>query len=112
MILVVRVNDSRGPRKLGQIMTDPGDIVEVVPDSHQFTPAELGNPDYRFIRVPLVQIEADALLAPDVDPVKKVARRVRAQSLPLGLLNRAKAGEILDIGRAVFLAAVARKAAS
>lgn len=112
MILVVRVADSRGARAVGQLMTDPGDIVEIVPDTHTFTPAELGNPDYRFVRVPLVQVEADALLAPDVDPVKKIARRVRAQALPLGLLNRAKAGEVFDLGRAVFLAAIARKAAS
>lgn len=111
MILVVRVADSRGPRAIGQVMTDPGDIVEVVPDDHVFSPAELGNPDYRFLRVPLVAIEAEALKAPDLDPVTQRATRMRAQGLPLGFLAGAKAGEIRDVSRAAFVAAVSRKPA-
>lgn len=110
MIIVVRIADSRGQRAVGQVMTDPGDVIEVVPDNHVFTPAELGNTDYRFIRVPLVAIEAEAMKAPDIDPVTKRARRARAQGVPLSLIERFKAGEVRDVSRAAFIAAVRRKA--
>lgn len=110
MILIVRVSDGRGKRADGQVMTDPGDIVDTVPDDHVFTPAELGNPDYRFIRVPLVAIEAEAVRAPDRDPITKRAVRARAQGVPLALVSRFKAGEVRDVSRAAFLAAVRRKA--
>lgn len=109
MILVVRVSDGRGKRADGQVMTDPGDIVEVVPDDHVFTPTELGNPDYRFIRVPLVAIEAEAVKASDVDPVTKRARRARAQGVPLSLVEKLSAGTVHAVGRGAFIAAVRRK---
>lgn len=89
--------------------TEPGDVIEVLPDTHRFTPTELANQDWRFIRVPLLPIEADAIKAPDIDPVTKRARHMRAQRVPLSLLERVNAGEIRDIARAAFVAGVRRK---
>lgn len=109
MILVVRVEDSRGARKVGHVMTDPGDIIEVVGDDHQFTSRELNNPDYRFVKVDILPVEAEALRVPDVDPVTRKAKRMRKHGIPINFANRFKVGEIGEVTRAAFLAAVRLK---
>jgi hypothetical protein len=61
-----------------------GDVIVVCPNGHPWSPAELTNPDWRIIRAPILQAEADALLAKSQDVTVKRRRewKIDLDALP------------------------------
>jgi hypothetical protein len=60
MELVIRVKN-RGNGGPGDSLA--GDVITIMPDGFNWGSAELTNPQWRIIRVPLTQVECDALLS-------------------------------------------------
>ena len=55
-----------------------GDVIAVMPDGHAWSVRERTNPHWRILSIPdLLRAEADALLAPELDPdgLKRKTRR-------------------------------------
>lgn len=121
VILVVRVKD-----KLPKT-TDPklyfgrphrGDVIETLPDDHQFSPRELTNPEWRFLRVPLVRAEGDALQSPELNPAHTKLmtwRRLRkldldSPSIPVALKafldDDTRKAPVMDVGKTMLLSLV------
>lgn len=59
MELIVKIVD-RGDELPGS--SRAGDVIAIMPDGHKWGSAELENPEWRIIRVPLTKVECDALL--------------------------------------------------
>lgn len=70
MEALIRVVD-KGPN---EDHSKAGDVISVCPDGWQWSPAELTNPDWRIIRVPILQTQADAFLARANNPLVKRRR--------------------------------------
>lgn len=70
MEVLIRVVD-KGPN---EDHSKAGDVISVCPDGWQWSSAELTNPDWRIIRVPILQTQADAFLARANDPLVKRRR--------------------------------------
>lgn len=68
MELVIRVHAKPTPtRQLQAERLSRGDVVAALPDGHPFSERELTNPAWRIVRVPLTQVEAEALVSREID---------------------------------------------
>ena len=70
MEILIRVVD-KGP---DEDHSKAGDVIAVCPDGWQWSAAELANPDWRIIRVPILQAQADAFLSRANNPLVKRRR--------------------------------------
>jgi len=86
--LLIEVSGNRGGRPY---------VIVAVPAGHAWTPAELSEPTWRRVRVPLLAIEVDAM-------TDKAFRGVNVLALP-----PLAPGVVTDVTRARFLAAVTEK---
>lgn len=108
MEALIRVVD-KGP---GEDHSKAGDVIAVCPDGWQWSSAELTNPDWRIIRVPLLQTQADAFLARANNPLVK---RRREWTIDFGkmpkpaLFKGARTQPIIQLTRAQVVAAASKK---
>lgn len=59
MEALIRVAD----KGVGEDCSKAGDVISICPDGWPWSPAELSNPDWRIVRVNILQAQADAFLA-------------------------------------------------
>lgn len=75
MEILVRVVDKHPIVSMDyEASSQRGDVIAVCPNGHPWSPAELTNPDWRIIRAPILQAEADALLSKSQDATVKRRR--------------------------------------
>lgn len=92
-----------------------GDVIAICPDGWAWSPAELTNPDWRIVRVPILQTTADALLTtPQPTGGPQVQRRreyyVDFSQLPdPSLFSGARTVAIIELTRQQVSKAVVRK---
>ena len=65
--LLVRVVD-KGTERLA------GHVIAAMPSPHQWGRMELANPDWRIVKADIIEIEAEALLAPGPDGAFRLLR--------------------------------------
>lgn len=53
---------------------EPGHVISICPDGWGWSAAERANPEWRIVRVPLLPVEADALLMPGPEGQFRAAR--------------------------------------
>ena len=102
--IVVRVE---APPNAGPGDTEPGHIVEVAPDDWPFSPVELATPQYRFLRLPGVSVEAVShwkSALSDVTGTALVARSFRLSAETVERLAALAPGEKHDIDPAALRA--------
>lgn len=83
MILMLWTGDRPG---FGPADLKPGQALDILPDTHQFYPHELADPNVIYVRVPLLAVERDTFLAPRLD-LKGRIEKARQYTLPLGILR-------------------------
>lgn len=83
MIVMLWTGDRPG---YGPAGIKSGQVLDILPDDHQFLPHELADPNLIFVRVPLIQVEVDALKNVRADQRGKLVK-FREYTLPLGLLR-------------------------
>lgn len=100
MELIVHVTDQVNPDpKLDKGCYKKGHVVFAVPDGHPWSKEELANPNWRIIRVSLLNSTVDALLAPENgDPQIKTLRR-RKFRIDISQLDLPYTKEIKDFTR-------------
>ena len=106
MILVLWTGDKPGE---GPDVLEVGDILEVVPDGHQFSPAEIGSPNLRFVQVPILGVEADAFLQSKFEPQTKRQLQFRQYGVPPAFLKTLSPGTIETRTRVAMLALINKK---
>ena len=96
MEFLIRVVD-KGPDVMH---TKAGHVIVTMPDGHPWTKAELENPEWRIVRVPLVRVEAESFTAPDRDPNTRIGRAARKrQLLNVPALQALKQGTVVPLSR-------------
>ena len=102
MIAVIRIHD----KSADPLATKAGDIITIVPDGWVFSPAEIGNPDYRFIQVPLTTLEVNALTGQDINPITRRLVRARKYAVDISALAQLAPHTIHKLTRAELKATV------
>lgn len=85
-----------------------GDVIAVMPDGHAWSVRERTNPHWRILSIPdLLRAEADALLAPELDPDGlKLKTRRRRQSFDMSALPVRVKSSLLDASRSTAVVEV------
>jgi hypothetical protein len=108
--MLVRVVDRGGvDAKKGYGDSKAGDVIAVCPDGWEWTKLERENPDWRIVRVPLLKIECDALLAKgDGDPMFEPChkRKYKVEFAKLGkveadVFTKARTEEVTELSTKV-----------
>lgn len=89
-----------------------GDVIAICPDNWPWSPAELTNPDWRIVRVNILQAQADAFLAKANSPlvVRRREWRVEFSLLPNpALFTGERTQDIITLTRAQVVAAAVKK---
>ena len=89
-----------------------GDIISICPDRWAWSPAELTNPDWRIVKVNILQSQADAFLAKANNPLVKRRRewRIDFSLLPNpALFSGERTQPIITLTRAQVVAAAVKK---
>ena len=89
-----------------------GDVISICPDGWQWSPAELSNPDWRIVRVNILQTQADAFLSRANNPLVKRRREwtIDFSKLPNpSLFAGDRTQAIITLTRAQVVAAAVKK---
>jgi len=81
-------------------------VVEAMPRDFHWTYAEKTNPNWRIIRVPLVEIEVMALKVPKPRPIGGIEFEARERTISPWLMMGLPRDRVTDIPRKKFLASV------
>jgi len=104
MQILIRVKDRPAPYGQSHSITGRGDVIQTADDSHVWSERELTNPAWRIVKAALVQVEADALAANEVDAAGlklKTHKRQRKINLDHPAIPQAIKDFIADDSRAV-----------
>lgn len=88
MELLIRTRDKATDDPMA---SKAGDVIAACPDGWAWTAAERASPDWTIVRVDLLPVEVDALLATRMAQGQIVARR--AQRIDVARLTRRRQGE-------------------
>lgn len=108
MEVLIRVVD-KGPN---EDHSKAGDVISVCPDGWQWSPAELTNPDWRIIRVPILQTQADAFLSRANNPLVKRRREwtIDFSKLPdPAMFTGPRTNQVIALTRAQIVKAAVKK---
>lgn len=113
--ILVRVVDKIQPDPVkAERLLRAGDVVSVCPDGWAWTPIERTNPDWRIVRVNVLQTTVETILARSLDPL---ARRRREWMIDFSLLPNpslftgARTQEIIALTRKQVTDAIVKKPA-
>lgn len=81
-------------------------VVTAYPEGHPWTHAERTSPNWAIVRVPLLEIEVAALKEPKARPEGGFLFEARVKTLNPLMLPALAPGQVLDVPRDRFLAAV------
>lgn len=81
-------------------------VVDAFPEGHPWTVAERSEPFWRIVRVPLLDVEIDALREPKPRPPGGAAFEARVRTLNLLALPPLPREGVANVARDRFLAAV------
>lgn len=107
--ILVRVVD----KGVAEGCSKAGDVISVCADNWAWSPAERTNPDWRIIRVNVLQSTVEALMAKSVDPLVKRRREwmVDFSLLPNpSLFSGARTQDIISLTKKQVQAAIVKKA--
>ena len=108
MEALIRIID-KGP---DEDCSKAGDVICICPDGWQWSPAELANPDWRIVRVNILQTQADAFLSRANNPLVKRRRvwTINFSKLPNpSLFSGDRTQGIIQLTRAQVVAAAVKK---
>lgn len=89
-----------------------GDVISICPDGWAWSPAELSNPDWRIVRVNILQAQADAFLSKSKNVAVKRRREwtIDFSKLPNpALFAGDRTQEIITLTRGQVVAAAVKK---
>ena len=100
MELLIRVKDRAGDGRIDDSLA--GSVVAAFPDGWKWSAIELSNAHWVIVRVPILQVEADALVAAGANAL---ARRHRIDFAKL-LISEQRQQPIIDVGLVEFRASI------